>query len=96
LIAVLFQIASLWLTSFVVKVFGQASKHVDDVIDSNNVRESVEFIQNHQQRDGCFKNSGFVLHNDLRGTDLSVTASTLVTLLEVRHLAPTEEETVGS
>ncbi len=80
------KVGSLWLTSFVAKVFAQASRFVE--IDAGNVEESVAFILGNQMEDGCFRKSGFVLHHDLGGTDLSVTSSALITLLEVKGLVP--------
>ena len=86
------KVGSMWLTSFVVKVFGQASKFVN--IPKDNVEQSVRFLLNNQLRNGCFRNVGFVLHSDLRGTDRSVTASALVTLLEVNRLVKVDPDNV--
>ena len=86
------KVGSMWLTSFVIKVFGQASRFVN--IPSSNVQQSVNFMLNNQLRNGCFRDVGFVLHSDLRGTERSVTASALVTLLEVHRLVPVQPDVV--
>ncbi len=86
--------ASLWLTSFVVKVFSEAAKYIQ--IQNQTVADGVQFMLGLQNQDGCFNNSGFVLHPDLGGTDMSVTASTLVALLEVSDsgVAHVDEEAI--
>ena len=45
---------------------------------------SVSWIQSLQLKDGCFDPVGYVIHKELAGTKQSLTASVLVTLLEIR------------
>ncbi len=83
------KVGSMWLTSFVVKVFSQAAGFVDTV-SRRSLEQSVNFVLSNQLKDGCFRNMGFVYNSDLRGTDSSITASALVTLLEASSVVKVE------
>merc|ERR1719228_3257758 len=74
---------SIWLTSFVVKVFSQASRFIE--IPNHNLQESVDWIVANQFRNGCFPNRGYAYHHDIKSADQSLTAHTLITLLEVKQ-----------
>ena len=68
---------SMWLTTFVVKAFGQASKYID--IDSQKMQQSIDWILNKQSRkSGCFEAVGQLIHSSLAGPEQSLTASVLV------------------
>jgi len=68
---------SLWLTTFVVKAFGQASKFID--IDSRLLQKSIDWILNKQSRkSGCFEPVGQNIHSSLAGPEQSLTASVVV------------------
>ena len=75
---------SMWLTSFVVKAFIQASKYIE--MDKRNVMESIYWILRQQGEDGCFQNKGYALHQELKGDSTSLSASVLVTLLEAKTI----------
>merc|ERR1712088_627462 len=75
---------SMWLTSFVVKAFIQASKYIE--MDKRNVMESIYWILQQQGKDGCFHNKGYALHQELKGDSTSLSASVLVTLLEAKPI----------
>ncbi|XP_037083763.1 LOW QUALITY PROTEIN: murinoglobulin-1-like, partial [Pollicipes pollicipes] len=57
--------ASLWLTAFVVKSFKEASEYID--IDKESTKESVSWLVQQQQDDGCFPLLGSVIHKELKG-----------------------------
>ena len=68
---------SMWLTTFVVKAFGQASRFID--IDSLLMQKSIDWILNKQSRkSGCFEPVGQLIHSSLAGPEQSLTASVLV------------------
>ena len=75
---------SMWLTSFVVKAFVQASQYID--IDKVSVMESIYWIIRQQGKDGCFRNKGYALHQELKGDPTSLSASVLVTLIEAKNI----------
>jgi len=75
---------SMWLTSFVVKAFVQASNYIE--MDKRNVMESIYWILRQQGKDGCFQNKGYALHQELKGDSTSLSASVLVTLLEAKPI----------
>ena len=74
---------SMWLTSFVLKVFSQASKFI--TVDSSMLKQSKDWVLRHQMRTGCFPNKGFAVHSQIKGSDASLTASLLVTLMELKQ-----------
>ena len=72
---------SIWLTSFVVKAFAQASQFIE--IDHEDLDKSVSWILSQQNKtNGCFNDVGYVIHSELKGP--STTASILTSLLEVK------------
>ena len=74
----------MWLTSFTVKAFVQASKYID--IDKRNVMESIDWIIRHQGEDGCFQNKGWAIHKEFKGDSTLLSAWVLVTLLEAKPI----------
>jgi len=75
---------SMWLTSFVVKAFVQASQYID--MDKTNIMESIYWILRQQDEEGCFQNKGYALHQELKGDPTSLSASVLVTLIEAKDI----------
>ena len=75
---------SMWLTSFVVKAFVQASQYIE--VDKGNVMQSIYWILRQQGDDGCFQNKGYALHQELKGDSTSLSASVLVTLIEAKQV----------
>jgi hypothetical protein len=75
---------SMWLTSFVVKAFVQASQYID--VNKRNVMQSIYWILRQQGEDGCFQNKGYALHQELKGDSTSLSASVLVTLIEAKNV----------
>lgn len=73
-------VGSIWLTSFVTKVFSQASKFVD--LDQQNIGVTLRWIMSKQNEDGSFAKSGYVIHQELAGSDQSLTSSIFITILE--------------
>ncbi|GFO36086.1 alpha-2-macroglobulin-like protein [Plakobranchus ocellatus] len=56
---------SVWLTSFVVKSFAQAQKHI--FIDENGLQRSVDFLVRSQLETGCFRETGKVFSSYMMG-----------------------------
>ncbi|GFO36288.1 alpha-2-macroglobulin-like protein [Plakobranchus ocellatus] len=56
---------SVWLTSFVVKSFAQANKHI--FIDKNVLQRSVDFLVRNQLEIGCFRETGRVISSYMIG-----------------------------
>ncbi|MBI2854883.1 MAG: alpha-2-macroglobulin [Chloroflexi bacterium] len=56
---------SLWLTSFVLKSFAQASDLI--FIDDNVLAQAQSWIKAHQNADGSFDAVGFVIHKEMMG-----------------------------
>ena len=54
---------STWLTAFVVRSFAQASKYI--FIDPEELAKSKVWLLSLQQKDGCFKSVGKVIHKDM-------------------------------
>jgi hypothetical protein len=52
----------MWLTAFVVKSFAQAKKYI--YIDEDALKSSLKWIQDHQQRNGCFLEIGNSIHKE--------------------------------
>ncbi|GFO49774.1 alpha-2-macroglobulin-like protein, partial [Plakobranchus ocellatus] len=56
---------SVWLTSFVVKSFAQAKKHI--FIDEKDLNSSVDFLVQSQLENGCFRETGKVFSSYMMG-----------------------------
>ncbi|GFN91719.1 alpha-2-macroglobulin-like [Plakobranchus ocellatus] len=56
---------SVWLTSFVVKSFAQAKKHI--FIDEKDLNRSVDFLVQSQLDTGCFRETGKVFSSYMMG-----------------------------
>ena len=74
----------MWLTSFTVKSFVQASKFID--IDKSNVMKSIDWILRQQGPDGCFLNRGRAVHKQFKGDITLLSAWVLITLLEAKPI----------
>ena len=76
---------STWLTAFVVKAFGDAAEFID--VDSELVAESVRWLLQYQDSEGCFQKRGYVHDSYIKGggTDDSLTAFVLTALLQADH-----------
>ena len=73
---------SMWLTTFVVKAFAQASKYID--VESQKMQRSIDWILNKQSRkSGCFDAVGQLIHSSLAGPEQSLTASVLVSTVGI-------------
>ncbi|XP_048359372.1 alpha-2-macroglobulin [Sphaerodactylus townsendi] len=79
-----------WLTAFVLKSFGQARRYV--FIENKHIIEAQHFLSATQQANGCFRRSGHLLNNALKGgVDNEVSLSAYITIallessLEVTH-----------
>lgn len=75
---------SIWLTSFVVKAFVQASQYI--YVDKKNVMQSVRWILRQQGDDGCFQNKGYAIHREIKRDITALSASILITLLEAEQI----------
>merc|ERR1711994_723105 len=73
---------STWLTAFVVKGFSDAAEFID--VDSELVAESVRWLRQYQDSEGCFQKRGYVHDSYIKGggTDDSLTAFVLTALLQ--------------
>ena len=76
---------STWLTAFVVKAFSDAAEFID--VDSELVAESVRWLLQYQDSEGCFQKRGYVHDSYIKGggTDDSLTAFVLTALLQADH-----------
>ncbi|XP_010606099.1 alpha-1-inhibitor 3-like isoform X2 [Fukomys damarensis] len=73
-----------WLTAFVLKTFAQARAFI--FIDETHVTHALTWLSRRQKHSGCFRSSGTLFHNDLKGgVDDEVTLSAYITiaLLEI-------------
>ncbi|XP_075071567.1 alpha-2-macroglobulin-like protein 1 [Mixophyes fleayi] len=76
-------IGSTWLTAFVMKCFYQAKYYI--YIDEDILKQTVTWLGNQQQSDGCFTSSGKLFHTLMKGgveDDLSLSAYITSALLE--------------
>ena len=74
---------SLWLTAFVLKTFSQAGDMIH--IDPDVLRDSQDWILDHQRPDGSFEPVGFLHHQELLGGlrgNTALTAYVAIALLE--------------
>uniref|UniRef100_A0A8C4MBE7 Alpha-2-macroglobulin n=1 Tax=Equus asinus TaxID=9793 RepID=A0A8C4MBE7_EQUAS len=73
-----------WLTAFVLKSLAQARAFI--FIDETHITQALTWLSNKQKNDGCFKSSGSLLNNAIKGgVEDEVTLSTYITiaLLEI-------------
>ncbi|CAK8682027.1 unnamed protein product [Clavelina lepadiformis] len=74
---------SMWLTSFVLKLFSQAKDFI--YIDPNELHEAKEWIVSWQQRNGAFPAVGKIWNKDIQAgvdSDVALTAYVTIALLE--------------
>ncbi|CAH2322587.1 alpha-2-macroglobulin 1 [Pelobates cultripes] len=72
-----------WLTAFVLKSFTQAQDFV--YIDEEHVNNGIKWMEKQQRSDGCFKATGRLLNNALKGgvdDEVSLTGYVLAALME--------------
>ncbi|XP_044535461.1 alpha-2-macroglobulin-like [Gracilinanus agilis] len=73
-----------WLTAFVLKSFAQAQAHI--FIDETHIKEALFWLSHQQKENGCFRSSGSLVHNDLKGgveDELTLSAYITIALLEM-------------
>ncbi|EQB79008.1 hypothetical protein CB1_001683078 [Camelus ferus] len=73
-----------WLTAFVLKTFAQARAYI--FVDEAHITEALTWLSQKQRDDGCFRSSGSLLNNAIKGgVDDEVTLSVYITiaLLEI-------------
>jgi CD109 antigen len=74
---------SLWLTAFVLKTFSQAKDLI--YIDESVLDEAMDWIRDHQNKDGSFDPVGFVHHQEMLGGlqgKTALTAYATIALME--------------
>ncbi|XP_067882627.1 alpha-2-macroglobulin-like protein 1 [Heterodontus francisci] len=59
------EIGSLWLTAFVLWIFGQARPHI--YIDPKETQQSASWLERYQDPRGCFENVGRVINTNMVG-----------------------------
>nr|UVH36225.1 sea star footprint protein 9 [Asterias rubens] len=82
---------STWLTAFVVRSFAQASKYI--FIDPEELAKSKVWLLSLQQKDGCFKSVGKVIHKDMMGNvndQATLTAYVMISLIEAGDASEAE------
>ncbi|XP_025138969.3 alpha-2-macroglobulin isoform X2 [Bubalus bubalis] len=68
-----------WLTAFVLKSFAQARGYI--FIDEAHITEALTWLAQKQKSNGCFRSSGSLLNNALKGgVDDEVTLSAYITI----------------
>ncbi|KFQ96632.1 Alpha-2-macroglobulin-like 1, partial [Nipponia nippon] len=79
-----------WLTAFVLKSFGQARAYV--AIEERHITDALRWLQEKQQKTGCFRSVGKLFNNALQGgvsDELSLSAYVTAAMLEL-GLSPTD------
>uniref|UniRef100_F7B8I0 Alpha-2-macroglobulin n=1 Tax=Monodelphis domestica TaxID=13616 RepID=F7B8I0_MONDO len=72
-----------WLTAFVLKSFAQARSHI--FIDEAHIQASLLWLSQQQKENGCFRSSGSLLNNALKGgveDEFMLSAYITIALLE--------------
>ncbi|XP_051989609.1 LOW QUALITY PROTEIN: alpha-2-macroglobulin-like protein 1 [Xyrauchen texanus] len=73
-----------WLTSFVLRCFGQAQIYI--YIDPNVIHDAMQWLVSKQGPDGCFVQEGVLYHHEMKGgvdDNVTLTAYIMITLLEL-------------
>ncbi|NWZ91876.1 A2ML1 protein, partial [Nesospiza acunhae] len=73
-----------WLTTFVLKNFGQARKYI--YIDDKNIQDALRWLEQNQLPSGCFVTKGNFFHSSLKGSmddEVSLGAYVAAALLEM-------------
>ncbi|XP_042310156.1 alpha-2-macroglobulin-like [Sceloporus undulatus] len=73
-----------WLTAFVLKSFAQAQHHI--FLEQNHIRDAQAWLAVRQKENGCFRSSGTLLNNALKGgvdDEVSLSAYIAIALLEI-------------
>ncbi|XP_076796624.1 murinoglobulin-1-like isoform X2 [Arvicanthis niloticus] len=77
-----------WLTAFVLKSFAQARAFI--FIDESHITQAFTWLSQQQKDNGCFRSSGSLFHNDLKGgvdDEMTLSAYITIALLESSLLA---------
>ncbi|KAM5254683.1 alpha-2-macroglobulin isoform 4-T4 [Hipposideros larvatus] len=73
-----------WLTAFVLKTFAQARAYI--FIDEAHITQALTWLSNHQKDNGCFRSSGSLLNNAIKGgveDEETLSAYITIALLEI-------------
>ncbi|XP_064374651.1 alpha-2-macroglobulin-like isoform X2 [Dromaius novaehollandiae] len=73
-----------WLTAFVLKSFAQARPHI--FIDEKHIQDALVWLSYKQRENGCFRSSGTLLNNAMKGgvdSEVTLTAYITIALLEI-------------
>ncbi|XP_009892446.1 PREDICTED: alpha-2-macroglobulin-like [Charadrius vociferus] len=78
------QVGNTWLTAFVLKSFAQARPHI--FIDEKHIQDALVWLSYKQKENGCFRSSGTLLNNAMKGgvnDETTLTAYITIALLEI-------------
>ncbi|GAB0177414.1 alpha-2-macroglobulin-like [Grus japonensis] len=78
------QVGNTWLTAFVLKSFAQARPYI--FIDEKHIQEALVWLTQKQKENGCFRSSGILLNNAMKGgvnDEITLTAYITIALLEI-------------
>uniref|UniRef100_G1PW25 PZP alpha-2-macroglobulin like n=1 Tax=Myotis lucifugus TaxID=59463 RepID=G1PW25_MYOLU len=67
-----------WLTAFVLQTFAQAKSYI--FIDEAHITQALAWLSERQKENGCFRNSGSLLNNAIKGVEDEVTLSVYITI----------------
>ncbi|KAL4701297.1 hypothetical protein H8959_015301 [Pygathrix nigripes] len=73
-----------WLTAFVLKTFAQARSYI--FIDEAHITQSLTWLSQMQKDNGCFRSSGSLLNNAIKGgveDEVALSAYVTIALLEI-------------
>ncbi|ESO92217.1 hypothetical protein LOTGIDRAFT_162872 [Lottia gigantea] len=73
---------SIWLTSFVIRSFQQASEYI--YIDDDKTASSISWVLDRQNLDGSFTEQGTIIDRHLQESTMGLTAYVLASLIEIR------------
>lgn len=77
---------STWLTAFVLKSFAQAQPYI--LVDKASLKETRHWLENQQDKDGCFLSVGKIFHKGMKGgitggnNSIPLTTYVMISLLE--------------
>ncbi|XP_052774666.1 complement C3-like [Mya arenaria] len=94
---------SLWLTAFVSKVFCQAEKVLDGIVEKESLQMTLKYIANKQKQTGKMVDENPVIHTAMQGVlgrgdskeDPSLTSFVLIALQECRESTEVVEDAVS-
>ncbi|XP_076796618.1 murinoglobulin-1-like isoform X2 [Arvicanthis niloticus] len=83
-----------WLTAFVLKSFAQARAFI--FIDESHINQAFTWLSQQQKDNGCFRSSGSLLNNDLKGgVDDEMTLSAYITIALLESSLPAMHSVVS-